>query len=266
MADDFAAMGVSFFAGGYVTTCPSVLPCSRRSPWLGGEDITGAIVKAAHARSIKAIAMADLSVLPPFVVEDHPEWASVDERGAAFRGPGGMYTACIMMFGGASYGFHGKICHCPGCRNGYEAGYQDMVQILANGASPMVNLSGGHPAVHEDKRGFRAPTELFHLLRDHAEYYDGDRSRANVALVYYGRSDKEARYLEGFRGYERALRENQLPFDIISTKVVDEAHLARYRVLVLPTLACMSDAAAGFPHRRSPPRAVRRIDPARERR
>jgi len=417
MAQDFAEMGVtffSFFAGGYVTTYPSKLPYSRRSPWLGEQDITGAIVKAAHARGIKAIAMADLSVLPPAVAEAHPEWASVDSEGRPYVGTSGMRTACIMggyaegygremvreileqydvdgmKFGGGSYGFHGVVCYCEGCRRDYErahrrplparedwedpewldyhrwrvqktservrflrdmvkgirpdmpvmgngvcfgavdwttnsgldieemAPFQDMVQIeaqdrvriddqlnarwqsptwtgeeacymtsvtedrpiwivvsyfkawpwrraavdyaeqkvfmaqiVANGASPMVNLSGGPPAVHEDKRGFRAPTELYHFLRDHAGYYDGDRSGANVALVYsqetlvyYGKSDKEARYLEGFRGYEKALQENQIPFDIISAKVLDRSHLDRYRVLVLPTFACMSDASA----------------------
>lgn len=49
----------SFFAGGYVITYPSKLKYSRRSPWLGKQDITGNIVKAAHKYNFKAIAMAD---------------------------------------------------------------------------------------------------------------------------------------------------------------------------------------------------------------
>ncbi|HEY5465557.1 MAG TPA: beta-galactosidase trimerization domain-containing protein, partial [Clostridia bacterium] len=135
-----------------------------------------------------------------------------------------------------------------------------MAQIIANGASPMVNTSGGPPKVHEDQRGFQAPSELYNFMKKHAGYFDGDRSGANVALVYsqetlvyYGRTEKEARYLEGFRGFEKALQENHIPFDIISTKVLDEKHLARYRVLILPTLACMSkeiaDALRGYADR-----------------
>ena len=62
MAKDFYDMQVtffSFFAGGYITTYPSKLKYFRRSPWLGKQDITGNIVKAAHKYNIKAIAMAD---------------------------------------------------------------------------------------------------------------------------------------------------------------------------------------------------------------
>ena len=418
MAQDFEDMGVtffSFFAGGYITTYPSSLRYSRRSPWLGDRDIAGDIVQAAHSHGIKAIAMADLSVLSPFAAAEHPEWVSVDRDGKPYEGVSGMYTACVMgdygkeygsamvreildrydvdgiKFGGGSYGFHGSICHCESCRSDYDktyhqplpsrqdwedpawlqhhrwrtektsqrcrflqdmvksirpdmpvmgnavcfgavdwttnsaldiedmAQYQDMVQIeaqdrakvgtdlqpkwqsmawtgeeacymtsvtenkpiwivvsyfkawpwrraavdyaeqkafmaqiLANGASPMVNLSGGPPAVHEDTRGFKAPAELYLFMKKNIDYYDGDVSGATVALVYsqetlvyYGRSDKEARYLDGFRGFEKALQENQVPFDILSTKVLDAKHLSRYRVLVLPTLACMSEETAG---------------------
>lgn len=417
MAQDFDDMGVtffSFFAGGYITTYPSRLKDSRRSPWLGDQDVTGDIVEAAHRHGIKAIAMADLSVLAPFVAAEHPEWVSIDKNGKPYETVSGMFTACVMgnygkeyggdmvreilaqydvdgiKFGGGSYGFHGDICHCESCRSDYDrmyhralpqkqdwddpewlayhhwrtektserckflhdmvksirpdmpvmgngvcfgavdwttnsaldiedmAKYQDMVQleaqdrarvssdlapkwqsptwtgeeacymtsvtedkpiwivvsyfkawpwrraavdyaeqkafmaqIIANGASPMVNTSGGPPKVHEDQRGFQAPSELYNFMKKHACYYDGDRSGANVALVYsqetlvyYGRTEKEARYLEGFRGFEKSLQENHIPFDIISTKVLDEKHLSRYKVIILPTLACMSDGIA----------------------
>jgi len=408
MAQDFADMGVtffSFFAGGYVTTYPSKLPYSRRSPWLGEQDITGAIVKAAHARGIKAIAMADLSILPPAVEKEHPEWAVTDSEGRPVVGASGMYAACIMggyreeygremvreilerydvdavKFGGGSYTFADGICHCERCRRDFEEScrrplpsradwddpawvdyqewrisktterckylfdlvksirpdmpvmgnggcmgaldmesmskYQDMIQlegqtrilwdsemngrwvpplwvaeeasyvttvtdrpvwvvvsywrsrpwrraavdyaeqkpymaqILANGASPMVNLSGGPPIVHEDQRGFKASTELFCFLRDHAEYYDGDRSGANVAVLYspetmvfYGRNDREGRYIEAFRGFERALTEEHLPFDVVSSRALNRSLLSHYRVLVLPNAASLSEKTA----------------------
>lgn len=37
---------------------------------------------------------------------------------------------------------------------------------------------------------------------------------------------------------------NHIPFDIISTKVLDEKHLMKYKVLILPTLTCMSEDTA----------------------
>ncbi|MCJ7551598.1 MAG: beta-galactosidase trimerization domain-containing protein, partial [Anaerolineae bacterium] len=124
-----------------------------------------------------------------------------------------------------------------------------LAQIAANGADPMVNLSGGPPAVHEDPRGFDVIRDLYGFLDEHQEYYAGDASGANVALVYsletlvfYGQDDPDKRYVREIRGIEQALHEAHIPFDIISTRVLDERTLSRYRVLVLPTLACMSKA------------------------
>jgi hypothetical protein len=126
-----------------------------------------------------------------------------------------------------------------------------LAQIAANGADPMVNLSGGPPAVHEDPRGFEVIRELYGFLDTYHRYYEGDTSAASVALVYsletlffYGADAPEARYVEDIRGIEQALHEAHIPFDIISTRVLDDETLGRYRILVLPTLACLSDAEA----------------------
>jgi len=409
MGKDFYDMNVtffSFFTGGYITTYPSKLKYSRISPWLGDQDITRDIVKAAHKYNIKAIAMADMSVLTLEATAEHPEWASIDINGEPYEySLSGMYTSCIMSsyaeeygqkmvreilenydvdgikFGGGSYGFRGKVCYCKSCQKEYEkeyhhslpiksdwndpnwinyqkwciaktsekckflfdmvksirpdmlvmgnggcmgaidaeemSMYQDMVQvegqtrirlneqmqgnwmpmywiaeeasymttithkpiwivasywrhgfwrrsavdypeqkvymaqIIANGATPMVNLSGGPPLVHEDQRGFKAPKELFAFLKDHADYYDGDCSGANIALVYspdtevfYGKDDSEKRYIQSFRGTEKTLLENHLPYDVVSTKYLVTGCLLNYKLLILPTLACMSDETA----------------------
>ena len=416
MAKSFHEMGVSFFsffAGGYITTYPSKLQDSRLSPWLGTQDITGDIVSAAHKYGIKAIAMADLSILPPEVRERHPEWAMVNKDGEPYLSVSGMYTACVMggyaeeygramvaellgkydvdamKFGGGSYGFNANICHCKRCCESFKeasgldiplkadwgdpqwkayykwrtvqtsrrvhflhdmvtavkldmpvmgngvcfsdpewtinsaldmegmAAYQDMIQIeaqmrvrmnadfghtwedpwmpneegvymtnvsdkpiwivasyfrypwrrsavdyaeqkihlaqiAASGASPMVNLSGGPPKVHENMRGFRAPTEIWQFVRDHNEYFTKDRSGADVAIVYsdrsmvfFGKDNPRDNYLAAVRGYEQALREFHIPFDIISKNKLDEQSLSRYRTLILPNYACMSEEEAG---------------------
>jgi hypothetical protein len=126
-----------------------------------------------------------------------------------------------------------------------------LAQIAANGADPMVNLSGGPPAVHEDPRGFEVIRELYGYLDTHRQYFEDDESAANVALVYsletlffYGEDAPAARYVEDIRGIEQALHEAHIPFDIISTRVLDDEILSRYRVLVLPTLACLSELEA----------------------
>jgi hypothetical protein len=126
-----------------------------------------------------------------------------------------------------------------------------MAQIMAHGASPMVNLSGGPPAAHEDRRGFAAPREIWCFLRDHREYYTADRSGAAVALVYsdrtvayYGQDDPVKNYVSPFRGFERALWEQHIPFDIISANSLFNGRLEKYRVLVLANFACMREKEA----------------------
>jgi hypothetical protein len=46
------------------------------------------------------------------------------------------------------------------------------------------------------------------------------------------------------RGYYCALLEAHVPFDVISDKFIDAAMLKRYRVLVMPNMACVDDATA----------------------
>jgi hypothetical protein len=128
-----------------------------------------------------------------------------------------------------------------------------LAQVPANGGDPMVNLSGGPPAVHEDPRGFEVVRDLYGFLAEHEDHYEGDASGANAAIVYsldtlffFGQDQPGSRYVDEIRGIERALHEAHVPFDIISTRVLDEAvgENGRYRVLILPTLACMSEDEA----------------------
>ncbi|MBW7462262.1 hypothetical protein K0U00_50245, partial [Paenibacillus sepulcri] len=112
---------------------------------------------------------------------------------------------------------------------------------VANGAWPAVNLSGGAPATHDDKRGFRAIGELYGFVKEHREFYDDECSAAGVAIVYsqptllfYG--DGRARhYVEAIRGVEQSLQEAHIPFDIISNrKLLSVENLKKYRTLILP--------------------------------
>jgi len=123
-----------------------------------------------------------------------------------------------------------------------------LAQIAAHGGTLMVNLSGGPPAVHEDKRGFPAMEGLYGFIRQHRELYEGDQSGAEVALVYdhdslmfYGNDAADSRLVEEFRGIEEALDRAHVPFDIISTRTLTSQVLARYRALVLPNLAWLAD-------------------------
>jgi hypothetical protein len=416
MAKEFSRLHVdyfTFFAAGYVTTYPTSLEFERVSPWLGGRDLAGDIIRAAHQRGIKVVPAIDFGMLPEAAYKAHPEWAALDAAGKPVPRTDGLYTSCIlagyvqdysramiaelltrydvdgMKFGGSSYGFTRDPCYCPACRKAYAeatgqeiptvrdwsspawrefirwrdsetahvvqhlvdivhsirpglpvlgnatdfgdpgwtvgssldierlAEIQDAVQvevqqrsknaqpqetpdwqylrwpaettrhltsvsakpvfvvasyfyawpwrrvavpaaeqkvylaqIAAHGGNIMVNLSGGPPAVHEDKRGFQAMEELYGFIRKHHDLYEGDQSAAEIALVYdhdslmfYGNDDANSRLVEEFRGIEEALDRAHVPFDIISTRTLSPPTLARYRALVLPNLAWLSDGS-----------------------
>lgn len=123
-----------------------------------------------------------------------------------------------------------------------------LAQIAAHGGSPMVNLSGGPPAVHEDPRGFVAMEQLYAYMHEHEELYEGDRSAAEIALVYdqdtlmyYGNDQAGARVVEELRGFEEALNRAHVPFDIASTRSLLQQDEVPYRALVLPNTATLSD-------------------------
>ncbi len=123
-----------------------------------------------------------------------------------------------------------------------------LAQIAAHGGSPMVNLSGGPPAVHEDPRGFEAMEQLYACMDKNSDLYEGDRSAAEIAVVYdqdtlmyYGNDQAGARVVEELRGFEEALNRAHVPFDITSTRSLLQYDEPPYRVLVLPNTAVLSD-------------------------
>ncbi|WP_186445973.1 beta-galactosidase trimerization domain-containing protein [Paenibacillus cremeus] len=140
----------------------------------------------------------------------------------------------------------------PWRRNGVPPKEQKvyMAQIYANGGNAILNLSGGPIQGHQDKRGFPAVKSLYEFVERNQDYYEGDRSGANVAILYsqdtlfyYGRENPKG-YVDAIRGFELALTDHHIPFDIISDAVVKRGALDQYRTIILPTAACMSEATA----------------------
>ncbi len=139
----------------------------------------------------------------------------------------------------------------PWRRNAVPAAEQTvyLAQMAANGATPMVNLSGGPPAVHEDARGFAAVEWLYTFMAEHEDIFE-DRSAANVALIYsqaslehYGDRAMH-QYVDSMRGYELALDEAHIAYDILSCRILSAERLAPYRAVVLPAAVVLSDQEA----------------------
>lgn len=125
-----------------------------------------------------------------------------------------------------------------------------IAQQAANGTSPWLHINGAESELF-DRRGFAPTQAVFQRLSAWDEYLDGAQSAAQVALVYsrqsldHGGADApERNYLDHFRGYYRALLEQHIPFDVLSDKLLDDAALRGYAVVVLPNTVCLSDEAA----------------------
>ena len=128
-----------------------------------------------------------------------------------------------------------------------------IAQQFANGVSTWLHINGGYSQLF-DRRGLAPMRAVFARLAKWEPYFDGASSAAEVAIVFsrhtqdiYGGAKPHARYLDCVRGYYCALQEAHIAFDVLSDKRLDEATLARYRVIVLPNTAVMSaDVAAAL--------------------
>lgn len=98
----------------------------------------------------------------------------------------------------------------------------------------------------DDRFGLDEVRELFRYHREHEAEYTGLESTADICLLQ-PKESKFADVMSEFKGLYRILSENHHLFDVMEDSVLDlpEAaeRLARYRLLVLPDLRNMSEAA-----------------------
>ncbi len=131
---------------------------------------------------------------------------------------------------------------------------------IANGANVWMGIT---PYEFEQPE-MEALVEMNRFVRDNAEYLHKARSEARLALVW---SDVTANFYSGseahlidvgkvpsrtevgnveaeFSGLADALVRAQVPFDVIDDVTLEREPLDRYRLIVLPNVACMSDRIA----------------------
>jgi len=126
-------------------------------------------------------------------------------------------------------------------------------QAVANGAQLDYYLLG---LLNQDNaEPLEAVREFFKWHAANGSHYPGMRSRATVALyhsratqLYAGATATRVEQATCFRGTYRALLESRIPFDLVSDRRMGDVdigeQLARYDVIVLPNVACMSTAEA----------------------
>jgi hypothetical protein len=123
-----------------------------------------------------------------------------------------------------------------------------LLQVAANGGNPIIHYVGPVYA-QEDRRGAAAIRDTAAILRHHQALFERTSSCADVAVVFSqetidfnGTEEFPRSYEQHMRGVLAAL--SGIPYDIVSARGLHEADLSRYRVIVLPNVACMDDATA----------------------
>lgn len=98
-----------------------------------------------------------------------------------------------------------------------------------------------------DKRWLKPVEEVYTWHWRNEKYLRNEKSLAEVGLVYsqqtassYGGSDAQRKVEDHSLGFYQALVEARIPFEMVHDGLLDAAHLANYRTLILPNIAALS--------------------------
>ena len=99
-----------------------------------------------------------------------------------------------------------------------------------------------------DRRWMAPVEELYVWHYRNERYLRNEQSMARVGLVYsqqtasfYGGAEARAKVEDHALGYYQALVEARIPFDMVHDRLLDAAHIGRYRTLILPNIAALSE-------------------------
>ncbi len=100
-----------------------------------------------------------------------------------------------------------------------------------------------------DERWLKGVEDIYLWTEKNQRYLEGRKPLARVALVYsqqtawyYGDERAETKVENYSLGWYQALIESRIPFEMVHDQLLDTAHLASYKTLILPNIAALSDA------------------------
>ena len=118
---------------------------------------------------------------------------------------------------------------------------------VANGLLPCFVKFG---AVPYDKRWFDTVSDMYQVYHRGEKYLRNTASLARVGMVYseatdrkYGGKPWQQRSGDHSNGMYHALVEARMPFEMVNDRLFDADALKNYKLLVLPNIAALSDAA-----------------------
>jgi hypothetical protein len=112
---------------------------------------------------------------------------------------------------------------------------------VANGLRPWFTKFSG---VLHDKRWLKPVEELYRRYAQWEKYLRNERPLAHIGLVY----SQQTVWFHGEKvedhtlGWYQALVEARIPFEMVHDRLLNAAHLAQFKTLVLPNIAALSDA------------------------
>jgi hypothetical protein len=117
---------------------------------------------------------------------------------------------------------------------------------IANGFRPWFTKFSG---VLYDRRWLATVEDLYVWHHKNERYLRNEAPLARVAVVYseqtrdfYGKDAAEARVDDHLKGMYHALIEARVPFEMVNDTRLDAADVDRFKLLVLPNVAALSDA------------------------
>jgi hypothetical protein len=117
---------------------------------------------------------------------------------------------------------------------------------IANDLRPWFTKFSG--TLH-DKRWLPVVEKLYTWHFENERYLRNTESLARVGMVYsqqtahfYGGPNAAEKVENHTLGYYQALIESRIPFQMVHDQLLDAAHIDRYKVLIFPNIAALSDA------------------------
>jgi hypothetical protein len=110
-------------------------------------------------------------------------------------------------------------------------------------------FTGKYPEAVDDRRGAFNSAPIYQFLRDHEAVFFDQVPVANVG-IYYSRATRDFyrttspghdSFGAAFQGTEQVLMQKHILYDLLADDQLDEAHLRKYRVLILPNARCLSN-------------------------
>jgi glycosyl hydrolase family 42 (putative beta-galactosidase) len=120
------------------------------------------------------------------------------------------------------------------------------LDAIANGMRPWLSKFSG--TLH-DERWLKGVQDIFDWTEKNQRYLQSQTPIAQTALVYsqqsawfYGGPDARAKVEDYALGWYQALIEARIPFEMVHDRLLDSAHISRFKTLILPNIAALSDA------------------------